>query len=403
MISPNHLVHLAIAMFSAGFIVYIAIPVVLKISREKKLYDEPNERSAATTIVPTLGGIAIFIGLLLSIILASNELIFPELRFIIASMVILFFIGLKDDILVISPRKKLIAQLLASFILIYYANIRITHLHGLFGIHELTTLSSYFISVFVMVVIINAFNLIDGIDGLASGVAIICGLAFGAWFAVTGYIPFSILSFGLVGALGVFFYYNVFSKGNKIFMGDTGSLIIGSVFAILVIKFNELNVGGTIPYAVKSAPAVSFGILIVPLFDTIRVFSLRLSSGKSPFSPDKNHVHHRLLEIGYSHFQASLRIILVNVFFIAINILLQNIGLFNLLMLNVSLGIIFSFIPAYILFTKTGEKRTFNKYLVFQINLNNGVKPISEPVEKRIVINKPKITTSKKRLEQVDH
>lgn len=371
----NPTLFIVLATGISAIMAHFAIPVIVRISKEKGLYDEPNERSAATKIVPTLGGIAIFIGLIMGSILASYRYSFHELKFIIASTIILFFIGLKDDILVLAPSKKLLAQFISALILIYFANLRITNLHGFMGMHELPLAASYIISVFLMVVVINAFNLIDGIDGLASGIAITCGITFGTWFILVNQPQYAVVAFSLVGSLAVFFYYNVFSKTNKIFMGDTGSLIIGLIFSALVIKFNELNITRNFAFAIDSAPAVSFGILIVPLFDTLRVFIIRLWSKRSPFSPDKNHVHHRLLEIGFTHLQSSVRIISINIFLILVNFSLQRIGIVNLLLLNITLGIVFSFIPAYILFKRSSDVHTLNKYFVFQVKLTNDKSP----------------------------
>ncbi len=270
----------------------------------------------------------------------------------------MFFIGLKDDLMDISARKKLMVQIFAAVILITLGNVRFTNLHGVLGANEIGFGVSLVLSIFAMVVIINAFNLIDGIDGLASGLAILAAGAFGSWFYIAGHPQFAILSFALVGSLVGFFIYNVFGHRNKLFMGDTGSLIIGLVISALVVKFNEFNIDKTVPYAISAAPAVSFAIIIVPLIDTLRVMTIRISNKKSPFSADNNHIHHRLLKLLTSHFKVTLIIITANAFIIAfammLNYLSLNINLQFILVFLLGVGI--SFIPSIVLKIKSTEK-----------------------------------------------
>jgi len=204
------------------------------------------------------------------------------------------------------------------------------------GIHEISYPVSFLLSGFVMIVFINAFNLIDGIDGLASGISIIAAGVLGVWFYLAGHIEYTILAFSLIGALSGFFYFNVYGKKNKIFMGDTGSLILGTIMSVLVIQFNELNIIQTRPFAIASAPAVSFGILIYPLFDTIRVFAIRIYQGRSPFSPDKNHIHHRLLALGMSHKQATFTLLAVSALYVVPVFLLQGLGIWGLMAVNLA-------------------------------------------------------------------
>jgi UDP-N-acetylmuramyl pentapeptide phosphotransferase/UDP-N-acetylglucosamine-1-phosphate transferase len=199
------------------------------------------------------------------------------------------------------------------------------------------------------VVLTNAFNLIDGIDGLASTIGIVVSLTFGIWFMLTGSINYAILSAALLGSLISFFGFNVFGKSNKIFMGDTGSLILGLIMSILVIKFNEANITYHGTYAIKSAPAVSFGILIVPLFDTLRVFLLRIFKGQSPFHPDKNHLHHRILKLGFSHIESTALIAMVNILFIVMVLTCQSAGLLLLMFLNLSVATFFAILTEYLI------------------------------------------------------
>ena len=350
---------LTIGAFVIGFIlVMISIPPIIKVANAKHLFEPFHERKVHTKIVPPMGGVAIFIGFTISSIIATDGISFDALKYIIASVIIMFFIGLKDDLMDISARKKLMVQLLAAVILITLGNVRFTNLHGILGTNEIGFGVSLILSIFAMVVIINAFNLIDGIDGLASGLAILAAGTFGSWFYLAGHIQFAILSFALVGSLVGFFIYNVFGHRNKLFMGDTGSLIIGLVISALVVKFNEFNIDKTVPYAISAAPAVSFAIIIVPLIDTLRVMTIRISNKKSPFSADNNHIHHRLLKLVSSHFKVTLIIIASNAFIIAFALLLNHLSLnINLQFIMVFLsGVLISFIPSIVLKIKSAEK-----------------------------------------------
>jgi UDP-GlcNAc:undecaprenyl-phosphate/decaprenyl-phosphate GlcNAc-1-phosphate transferase len=318
------LLHVILAS-ALGFLMAIAaIPPILKVAKIKHLFDTPNERKLHTQAIPPLGGIAIFIAFVLSVILSSHGLSFYPIRYIIAAILLMFFIGLKDDLITISPRKKFAVQIVSVLLLLILGNVEITNLHGLAGIHEIHPVIGFPLTIFLMIAIINAFNLIDGIDGLASGLAIMASFAFGLWFFMSGYLQYAIISFALTGSLAGFFLFNVFGNSNKLFMGDTGSLLVGMILAILVVRFNELNIHKTALYAIGAAPSVSFAIVMLPLIDTLRVMILRILSGRSPFSPDKNHIHHRLLELFPNHLTVTLIMVASNLVIIALALLLNN-------------------------------------------------------------------------------
>jgi UDP-GlcNAc:undecaprenyl-phosphate/decaprenyl-phosphate GlcNAc-1-phosphate transferase len=330
---------LILLSFMLSFVVvYFSIPSIVTVSQLKGLYDRPGHRKCHSHDIPNLGGIAIFAGIVMSAALFINSSGTNEFLLFIAGMTVLFFIGLKDDILVIDPNKKLWGEVIAILILVLLGNVRLTNLHGFMGVYQLSEYVSIGLSVFVMIVIVNAFNLIDGIDGLASAIGIIIALTFGTWFYLVGYTHYAILSAAVVGSLISFFRYNVFGISNKIFMGDTGSLIIGFVVAFFVVRFNEINVVYHGDYSFKSAPAVSFGILIIPLFDTMRVFLIRILKGHSPFRADKNHLHHRLLLLGFTHIQTTAIIVLVNMLFILNAIAFQSLGIISLMLMNLSIA-----------------------------------------------------------------
>jgi UDP-N-acetylmuramyl pentapeptide phosphotransferase/UDP-N-acetylglucosamine-1-phosphate transferase len=328
-------------------IVYFSIPSIVTVAYTKKLFDEPGLRKSHKGKIPNLGGVAIFAGIIITTGLFANFGSSRELMHVLIAMVVIFFIGIKDDILIIAPAKKLYGELLAALIVVIIGNIRFTNLYGFLGIYEIDYIPSILLTGFVVVVLTNAFNLIDGIDGLASTIGIVVSLTFGTWFMLTGSTNYAILSAALLGSLISFFGFNVFGKTNKIFMGDTGSLILGLIMSILVIKFNEANITYHGIYAIKSAPAVSFGILIVPLFDTLRVFFLRILKGQSPFHPDKNHLHHRILKLGFSHIESTALIAIVNIFFIVMVLTCQSAGLLFLMLLNLSLATFFAVLTEY--------------------------------------------------------
>jgi UDP-N-acetylmuramyl pentapeptide phosphotransferase/UDP-N-acetylglucosamine-1-phosphate transferase len=259
----------------------------------------------------------------------------------------MFLIGAKDDIDPIAPAKKFIGQLFATGILIFFANIKITSLYGIFAIHEIPQIPSVLLSFFVIILIINAFNLIDGINGLSGSIGILMSITYGTWFLLVDKIELASVSFALVGALLAFLYYNV--SPARIFMGDTGSLFIGLTASILTISFMEQNL--IIPnskYAFSSAPAVAVGILILPLFDTLRLFVTRIINKKSPFQGDKNHIHHLLLDIGLSHMQATSVLIFVNMGFIFLVYNLQKVGTLRLMLILFVVASLFTLMVFYI-------------------------------------------------------
>jgi UDP-GlcNAc:undecaprenyl-phosphate/decaprenyl-phosphate GlcNAc-1-phosphate transferase len=329
-----------LGFITAFTLTYVVIPSVIRVAKQKKLFDAPNERSSHVQPTPSLGGIAIFAGAICGIILWTPFEAFGVLQYILAAFVIMFLVGVKDDLMPLSPTTKLIGQILCAVILVYKSQIKITSLYGIMGIQEIPELFSFVLSIVAIVGIINAFNLIDGINGLAGGVGLLICLVFGAWFFLVDHIEIAIIAFSLAGAIIAFLKYNL--TPSKIFMGDTGSLHVGMVCAILAIKFIELhkNIPTNTAFFVKCAPAIAICILIVPLVDTARVFTIRLSQGRSPFSPDKNHIHHLLLNTGLTHSQASLFLVIVNALFIIFGLLMSWIG--NTLLIVLSLVMAFS-------------------------------------------------------------
>lgn len=338
-----------LSLLLAFVITFIAIPSLVDVARAKHLYDVPNGRTSHKENTPTLGGMAIFAGFIVSIMIFLYIPDIPYIQYVIAGVIVVFFIGLKDDVIVVAPMTKFIAQLFAATIIIDLGNIRLQGFYGLFGITDIGYYGSDMLSIFVIIAIVNAFNLIDGIDGLAAGVGVLASLVFGTWFYFAGYLQLAIVACAMIGSLLAFFWFNVYSKKHKIFMGDIGSLLLGFIMAIFAIKFNDLNgpvLGG--PDRFTSAPAISMGILIVPIYDTIRVFIIRLYHKRSPFSADREHVHHYLVDLTGSHKKATFIILGFNVLFIAIAFLLSKLRIYQLTLILFALAAIFSYIPFYL-------------------------------------------------------
>ncbi len=280
---------------------YKIIPVVIRIAHLKNLVDEPNSRTSHKKAVPTLGGVGIFIGFAIASLLLASYYFVPEFNSLLLGMLILFFLGIKDDILDLSAKKKLIGQILVAFLLTYFGDVRITSFEGILGIYDIPYWPSILTSMFVYIALINAVNLIDGIDGLASGFGILASTFFGVDFYILGHFAWAMLCFAMAGSLFAFLLYNVFGNINKIFMGDTGSLLLGLFITTATLKFINVNLASVGPFSIDFAPALAISVLILPVFDTIRVFAIRIANGQSPFQPDKRHLHHMMLRLGFSH------------------------------------------------------------------------------------------------------
>jgi len=291
------------------------MPVIIQVADAKKLFDVPDERKVHLSPIPSLGGLGIFAGLILSFLITFPLSLAAEFQYFFAAALVIFFLGMKDDILVISPIKKLIGQFIAAFLIIYKGGIQIKSMHGFMGIYELPEVMSLALTYLTVIVIINSFNLIDGVDGLAGSLGLMTALVFGTYFFYVGQLPYSLLSFILAGSLLGFLIFN--HSPARIFMGDTGSLLLGLINAILVIRFISTADNPVSHFPLTSSPAIGFSILMVPLFDTIRVFSVRILNRRSPFSPDRNHIHHLLLDRGLSHSAVTYSCVGLNLLFIA--------------------------------------------------------------------------------------
>jgi len=322
---------------SVSFIIsFLAIPVVMQIAEQKKLFDVPDERKVHTHTVTSLGGVGIFGGFLLAALLSIQGYLNPEFQYFFAAALVIFFLGLKDDLVVLSASKKFIGQVVAASIIIHLGGIRLDSMHGLFGFDQLPEAFALALTYLTIIVVINSFNLIDGIDGLAASLGTMTMLIFGTYFYMVGFQAYALLAYSLGGSLIAFLIFN--HHPAKIFMGDSGSLMIGLVNSILVIKFINVASDPAIALTIDSTAAIGFSILIVPLLDTLRVFAIRIFKGCSPFTPDRNHIHHLLMNWGLGHAAITLLCVGINIGFVIFAYTFRSIGPTYLLLIMLSLS-----------------------------------------------------------------
>lgn len=305
---------------------YLAIPHVIKIAKERHLFDVPGERSSHFVATPPLGGVGIFAGILVALFMWVPFANHQFMQYLVGAIFIIFVVGLKDDLEPMDAKKKLIAQMFTSFLIVYACDIRIENMHGLLGFYgDFPYWLSLIISGFTVLVILNAFNLIDGINGLSASIGILVSTTLGIWFFLTEQPAFAILAAITAAAYLAFLRYNIVPP-TRTFMGDNGSLMLGTITATLIIQFITSNAGlsANHDYYFHSIAVVSMTIIVVPLFDTLRVFATRIYRGHSPITPDRRHLHHLLIDFGFTHAQATGVLVTFNAVMIAFAFISQN-------------------------------------------------------------------------------
>ena len=331
------ILNIAVAFILSAYLAGFVIPKILLIAFRKNLFDEPDERKIHTSLVPRLGGIAfkpvIFFTLSLvmgvdmilgegSIIREASGQVGP-LAFVYCAVMLLYLVGIGDDLVGIRYKAKFVIQVISAVMLII-GGLYINNFQGFLGLNELNIWFAYPFTILLVVFIINAMNLIDGIDGLASGLSSVAMAFYAVLFYIVGEYLYTLIAITTLGVLVPFFYYNVFGdpkKQKKIFMGDTGSLTIGMMICFLSFKMAMLpnNENDT----TLNPLILAFSPLIIPCFDVIRVYMGRVKRKKNPFLPDKTHIHHKLLAIGMGQRTAMITILTVSVCFTLFNILLS--------------------------------------------------------------------------------
>lgn len=321
---------------------------------------EIDERSSHTKAIPALGGIGVFLGLLFGALIVAPSLAFANLQYVLAGLLIIFLTGAKDDIEPLSARNKTVGLILGIGVIIMMGDIRLRSFYGLFDLHgELPYLLSVAITGFTIFVITNSFNLIDGINGLAGSLGVVIAFSFGCWFAMSGLTAYGVLAISIAGSLLAFLRYNLTPA--MIFMGDSGSLVLGAVSAVFAINFIDLCFSGNVvtPYCFNHPVGIAVSFLIVPLFDTLRVFITRMLRGVSPFRPDRRHIHHLLIDTGRSHVEATIILVIVNISFISLAFLLdETVGLHAMLFIMMCAATALT----YVLHRRANTIRARNRY-----------------------------------------
>jgi UDP-GlcNAc:undecaprenyl-phosphate GlcNAc-1-phosphate transferase len=310
------------------------VPSWINVCHKWHLFEANDERKNHANSIPTLGGLAIYAGLMISFLLMGHKLGAHTVKALMSASLILFFTGFFDDLLNMAAGKKLLLQLVASGI-IAYGGTRITNMQGLLGMNELPVWLHYPATMFIIVVITNAFNLIDGLDGLAASLAITASMVFGLIFFNHGRYDHAILSFCLAGSLTGFLVYNFHPA--RIFMGDTGSLIVGFILAAQSIEL--LNLPAT-PGTVIASPSLVLSVLFIPLYDVLRVMTIRIVTGNSPFTPDRNHIHHMILSMGFGQRMVTIIILAISGLFIALHFIFPQMDINLFVMMCVCIGML---------------------------------------------------------------
>jgi len=296
----------------AFVLVCYAIRKIIYVSHKKHLFDEPSElRKVHITRTPNLGGVAIFSSMLISVCFFLPHAGIGPQNYILAGSIVIFFLGLTDDLVGMNPHKKILGQLVAALIVVLPGGLHFTSWQGFLGLGDMPYWVGVGASVLFVLLVTNAFNLIDGINCLAGGIGLLVCICFACLFWQLHLTGYYFLAIALSGCLAGFLIYN--RTPARIFMGDTGALLLGfiiSVFSMVFIESGKPGLSNVVP--VKGAPVIVLGLLIIPIYDTLRVFLLRLIQGKLPFSADRSHLHHRLIDLGLSHLQATGVLLLVN-------------------------------------------------------------------------------------------
>ena len=337
----------------------VMIPYILLISYKKRLFDPVDSRKLHKRIVPRLGGVA-FAPIQCCLLVITMVVVFkvfniplyieswaliPSFMMLICGLVILFIVGIGDDLIGVNYKAKFIAQIFVGC-LFPLSGLWINNLYGVGLIVDLPSWIGMPLTVFVVVLIINAINLMDGLDGLCSGVVGLGCIVLGGLFMYYGALLHALFAFVTAGVLIPFFYYNVFGTARRrrqIFMGDTGSMTLGYSVAFLAISF-AMNNHFIKPFS-EGAIVVAFSTLIVPILDVARVMYVRWRAGKSMFSADRNHLHHKFLRSGMSHRTAMLAILALALFFCIFNIVMVELISNNVVVIcDVLLWVLFHYI-----------------------------------------------------------
>jgi UDP-GlcNAc:undecaprenyl-phosphate GlcNAc-1-phosphate transferase len=337
-------IHLALYAAISFLISFLCFPVLIKILGQWKLFDESGAHKIHSAFIPSMGGISILLGVAITLIIAMPLQQLVKLKYFFIGLGLIFIIGLRDDILALNPKQKLYSQFLPVLILVLFGGSVLKSTYGILPIQDFILPVTWVISVFTFIIITNAYNLIDGVDGLAGAIGIIALVCFGSWFYMVGDLAHSLVAFCFVGSLAAFLFFNW--QPSKIFMGDTGALLVGLLLSYLAIVFINKNYALPVqnPSRFTASIATAVCVLIIPIFDTLRVIILRIRQMQSPFRADRNHLHHQFLNLGFSHAQTVLVLMAINILFIFLAWILKEQTDTVILVLVLMLCLIINFI-----------------------------------------------------------
>ncbi|MDB5120182.1 MAG: undecaprenyl-phosphate alpha-N-acetylglucosaminyl 1-phosphate transferase [Sphingobacteriales bacterium] len=360
----NDPLYYGIVVFFSLLIVVIAIPSIIHVANICGLYDDHSKVGKNHKYgISRLGGVAVFFSFIITSLLFSKTANFQTFNYLLVSCVILFAVGLKDDLTGVHPSTKFAMQFIVALIMVFLGDVRLTSMYSVLNIYELPYIWSVLISITIIMFIINAFNLIDGIDGLVGVTGLTVCLILGVMFTQMEQPVYACIAFSIVGASGGFLFFNLTPA--KIFMGDTGSLLIGFISAILSLKFIELNkVNGVNIVFYNAAPSISVAVLIGPIYDAIRVFVIRIFNKNSPFIGDNNHIHHKMLLLGLTHLQTTLLLITYNIAIFFITISLRHFGNFFLIGMLFAICILFNFVLMFLIRSKNRKVYKFVNFFL---------------------------------------
>lgn len=353
-----------ISFLTSLAIAWMAMPFVIRFANKRQLFDIPDGRKLHDNNISRIGGIAIMFAVIVSISLYINTKALPSYGFLIAGMVIIFFLGLLDDMYPIKPMQKLIGEFIPASLLVIAGKETLTHLNGLVGIQELPEWLALLLSFMLVLGVINSFNLIDGINGLAGICGLIISISAGTMALYFQQINLAIIAWSLAGSIVAFLRFNLIRP--KIFMGDSGSLLIGYLSAFLSLSLINVSIVSSGNPAYQNFSALLhqrmflfvLTALIVPLTDLSRVFIIRLIKGKSPFTADRNHIHHLLLELGFSHFSASLLLGAFSLFNIGVFFFCLNTDINTHFIILILLALLLASMPkVFLLFRKQAQSK----------------------------------------------
>lgn len=334
--------------FGAFAIVYILVPKIIAVAHDKQLLVKPNKRSSHKIVTPAFGGVAFYISFIIMFSLLRNEFAIVESNFIVPAVTILFVVGLKDDLVSISPRTKLMGQLIALFLVLSSREFDVNSLYGFLGIYDISPWIIRPILIFLLIGLINSYNLIDGVDGLASMIGMVIMTAYAILFYQLNEPVYLLMAVILLGCFTAFLRFNITKNCTiKIFLGDTGSLFIGFVIAVMTLKLMsipELNFKESLILA-SNLPILIGSILFIPFFDTTRVMLVRYIAKKPILYPDRNHIHHLLLDRGFTHIETSVIIssiaLLIVIIISQLSFILNSFWLLGIVLLFY--GLLFTF------------------------------------------------------------